>query len=96
MQEIVVAVNRLGDLIKDLITEVKSSSQSSNHQLTKDYLDAEAACSILHVSDRTLYKMRHHGDLPFICVGRKILYKTSDINGYIESKVRERKDRFRN
>jgi excisionase family DNA binding protein len=95
MQELIVAVNQLKDLVKDLIAEIKLSSQSSNHQLTKEYLDAQTTCNILHVSDRTLYKMRNHGDLPFISVGRKILYKASDINAYIESKVRERKDRFR-
>lgn len=95
MQEIVVAVNQLKDMVKDLISEVKLLSQSSAHQLSKEYLDAQTACNILHVSERTLYKMRHHGDLPFICIGRKILYKTSDIYEYIESKVRERKERFR-
>ncbi len=95
MQEIIVAVNQLTDTVKELISEVKILSKSSAHPLTMEYLDAQDICTILHVSERTLYKMRHHGDLPFICIGRKILYKTSDIVAYTESKIRERKERFK-
>ena len=95
MQELIVAVNRMSDRIKDLATKVESLAKTSTQQLTSRYVDSEGACAILHVSDRTLYKMRNHGDLPFIIIGRKILYKASDIHAYIESKVRERKERFK-
>ena len=95
MQELVVAVNRMNDRITDLATKVESLAKSSTQQLTSKYVEGNDACAILHVSERTLYKMRSQAELPFISIGRKILYKASDIYEYLENKARERKERFR-
>ena len=96
MHEIIVAMNRLKDQVKDLTTKVDFLSKSPSQQLTKKYLDVEDVCAILHVSDRTLYKMRSAGELPFVRIGRKILYQASDIHQYIESKLRRRAELFNN
>ena len=90
MHEIVVAVNRLKEQVVNLTSQVKFLSKSPTCQLTEKYLDAEAACAILHISDRTLYKIRNQGELPYYMIGRKILYQASDIHQYIESKARRR------
>jgi len=86
--EIVKAVNRLKERITDLTAQVEFLSKSPSQKLSAKWLDTEAACAILHVSDRTLMKMRNEGDLPFTRIRRRIFYQASDINEYIENKLR--------
>jgi len=95
MQQLIVAVNRLKDEIRELVSQVESLSKSPSQQLSQKYLDNEAACAILHVSGRTLYKLRSDGEIPFIRVRRKIIYQASDIHQYIEDKLRKRQLLFK-
>jgi excisionase family DNA binding protein len=89
MHEFVVALNKLKDQIKDLASKVDFLLMSPAQQLTRKYLDTQAACAILHVSDRTLYKMRSHGELPFIKIHHKIIYQASDVYQYMEKQLKK-------
>jgi len=95
MQQLIVAVNRLKDEIRELASQMESFSKSPSQQLTRKYLDNEAACAILHVSNRTLYKLRSEGEIPFITIRRKIIYQASDIYQYIEDKLKKRQLLFK-
>ena len=48
------------------------------------YLSGEEVCSQLRLSTRTLQEYRNAGILPFYKIGRKILYKQSDIQTMLE------------
>ena len=48
------------------------------------YLTGEEVCSQLRLSTRTLQEYRNLGTLPFYKIGRKILYKQSDIQPMLE------------
>ena len=89
MHELIVAVNRLKERIMDLSSKVEFLSKSPAHQLNRKYLDTESACAILHLSDRTLLKMRNEGVLPFSRIRRRILYQAEDIHRYIESRFKK-------
>ena len=89
MHELIFAINRLKERIMDLSSRVEFLSKSPSQQLTRKYLDTEAACAILHVSDRTLLKMRNEGLIPFSRIRRRILYQASDIHHYIESRFKK-------
>jgi predicted site-specific integrase-resolvase len=39
---------------------------------------------MLHVSKRTLQRYRREGKLPYILLGQKIYYKTSDVREFVE------------
>jgi excisionase family DNA binding protein len=58
-------------------------------QKTELLTDAEAA-KILHVSAGTLSVWRSTGRyrLPFVKIGRKVFYKRSDIDAWIEKRTR--------
>lgn len=84
MHEIIVAINRLKDKIMELSTKVDSLAKSPSQQLSAKYLNNEAASTILHVSLRTLSKMRADGTIPFIKIRRRILYEASDLHVYLE------------
>jgi hypothetical protein len=49
--------------------------QNLNHQ----WIDSQVVKQTLHISDRTLQRLRDNGTLPFSRIGRKIYYKATDI-----------------
>jgi MerR family transcriptional regulator, repressor of the yfmOP operon len=59
--------------------------QSTNYSnTTVTWLSSEQVCSLLRISVRTLVSYRQRSILPFSQIGRKIYYKASDINDYLE------------
>jgi MerR family transcriptional regulator, repressor of the yfmOP operon len=49
------------------------------------WLSSDDVCHLLLISKRTLQTYRDQGTLPFSQVGRKIYYKASDIDQYLEA-----------
>jgi excisionase family DNA binding protein len=49
------------------------------------WLSSDEVCHLLMISKRTLQSYRDLGTLPFSQVGRKIYYKSSDIDDYLEA-----------
>ncbi len=49
------------------------------------WLSSDEVCNLLMISKRTLQNYRFQGTLPFSQVGRKIYYKASDIDEYLEA-----------
>lgn len=90
MHEIIVAINRLKDKIMELSTKVDYLAKSPSQQLSAKYLNNEDASRILHISRRTLAKMRNDGTIPYIKVRRRILYEASDLQSYIQSNSKRR------
>lgn len=57
-------------------------------ETTKDkdeLLDVETACRVMSVSERTLLKYRKKRKLPYIQIHKKVLFKKSDIDAFIEA-----------
>jgi MerR family transcriptional regulator, repressor of the yfmOP operon len=55
------------------------------NQTQNKWLSSEEVCNLLMISKRTLQTYRDLGTLPFSQVGRKIYYKSSDIDDYLEA-----------
>ena len=51
----------------------------------KRWLTSEEVCHILSISKRTLQSYRDRGTLPYAQIGRKIYYKASDIDDYLDA-----------
>lgn len=49
------------------------------------WLTSEEVCRLLKISKRTLQSYRDNGILPFSQIGRKIYYKASDIDDYLDA-----------
>jgi MerR family transcriptional regulator, repressor of the yfmOP operon len=54
-----------------------------NEKIQK-WLSSEEVCRLLMISKRTLQTYRDRGILPFAQIGRKIYYKVSDIDDYLD------------
>jgi excisionase family DNA binding protein len=57
---------------------------TNQNSLTKKWLSSEEVCHLLMISKRTLQSYRDRGILPFAQIGRKIYYKASDIDEYLD------------
>jgi MerR family transcriptional regulator, repressor of the yfmOP operon len=57
--------------------------ENLNFSQTK-WLSSEEVSHLLMISKRTLQTYRDNGTLPFAQVGRKIYYKVSDIDEYLD------------
>jgi hypothetical protein len=89
------AFSQLLTNIENLTREIRSQNQSnitnSNQPKPKEklalgdeWLDNEDVCKLLRVTKRTLQNYRDNFVLPFSQIGKKILYKASDVQFILE------------
>ena len=57
---------------------------NEKYQATPKWLSSEEVCHFLMISKRTLQSYRDRGTLPFAQIGRKIYYRSSDIDEYLD------------
>ena len=70
---------------QDEMDKKLNSFINTNDVFDKDdkLLDNQDISLMLHISHRTLQRYRSDGSLPFIKLGQKIYYKTSDVKDFI-------------
>jgi hypothetical protein len=87
--EIIKAVNRLTDKVIENSGKIDSLLSAFSRQPSQDlngqYVNEETACAILHRCPNTLLNLRKNGDLPYLKVGKKVLYKLSDLKSFLEN-----------
>lgn len=81
--DMIIRLNRMNDKLTELIGKIDHQSKSPAQQLAREYVNSETAAKILHVSPRTLAKMRKRDRVPFTKVGRKIVYSCEDLRGVL-------------
>jgi excisionase family DNA binding protein len=50
------------------------------------YLTTAEACSFLKICRKTLYKFRMEGKIRYSKIGRKVLFKQTDLEGFVNSR----------
>jgi excisionase family DNA binding protein len=65
------------------LSSFKQIKMNEKSNFTK-WLSSEEVCHLLMISKRTLQTYRDNGSLPFAQIGRKIYYKSSDIDDYLD------------
>lgn len=71
--------------IDQLSDKLEKLSLKSNDGFKDKWYVTEEVCKLLNVSKRTLQKMRDSSSIRFTKSGKKIYYKASDIEVYLES-----------
>ena len=66
--------------IKERLDDFKKKSETP---LSEKWLDNSEVCQVLNISRRLLQTYRDKKILPFTRVGRKILYKASDLDSLL-------------
>ena len=90
--DIIVAVNRLKDQVKELASRIDSLCKNPSAIAFAKYVDEAAACKILNLSSRELRKMRCADELTFIRFHRRIMYPVESLNQYLEKMTVKRND----
>ena len=62
----------------------KQNSEEKVQSLQLKWLSGPDVCRLLMISKRTLCSYKAKGTLPFAQIGRKIYYKASDIDEYLD------------
>lgn len=57
--------------------------KNDTENIINKWLPSDEVCRLLMISKRTLQSYRDRGILPFAQIGRKIYYKASDIDEYL-------------
>ena len=71
--------------IDTLSEEVRTLTAKDNGGLSERWLVSDEVCKILNVSKRKLQQMRADREIKFVKSGKKIYYKSSDVEAYINS-----------
>jgi excisionase family DNA binding protein len=71
-------IQEIKNALKEELEEVQASNQKESSKV-EEYLNRQDTCSFLHCSLATLYNYQKSGRLPSLKIGRKVLFKKSDI-----------------
>ncbi len=81
--DIIIAVNRLKDQVKELNGKIDYLCKYPSLIAYEKNVDQPTACKLLHVSPRTIFRMREEGKISFSRDKGRILYPISEINRYL-------------
>jgi len=91
--DIIKAINTLSEKVIQNTGKIDSLlaawTQIPAKELNNQYVNEDTACAILHRCPNTLLKLRKKGELPYLKVGKQVLYKVCDIKGFLERNYRE-------
>ena len=91
--DIIKAVNKLTDKVIENTGKLDSLlvafTRLPARELNNRYVNEDTACAILHKSPNTLLNLRKQGELPYLKVGKNVLYKLSDLKAFLETNYRE-------
>lgn len=76
--------NKLINKVDKLTEKVDNLNLKGNDGLKTKWYVSDEVCKILNISKRTLQKMRDGSIIQFKKSGKKIYYKASDIESYLE------------
>jgi hypothetical protein len=90
--DIITAVNRLKDRVDDLDARIALLCKYPSLVAFSDYVEEEAACRLLHVSQSKIYQMRLKREIPYFRKHRKILYPVASLVQYLADNTLQIKD----
>jgi MerR family transcriptional regulator, repressor of the yfmOP operon len=79
------------DAFKEIIATLKDIQSQLDRMSTRkarleeEYLDTMESCKLLKVSRKTLERYRDLNNIPFSKMQRKVFYKISDLEKFLES-----------
>jgi len=77
--------DKLMGKIDKLTDKVDSIGLNANTGLKEKWYVTDEVCKILNISRRTLQKLRDNGSVLFTKTGKKIYYKATDVEAFLEN-----------
>jgi len=82
---VIKAVNGLKDTVAELSKKFEDLSKAPVFAPGPEFLNEDETCEYLYISKRTLANLRLKHIIPHIKTNRKILYRLSDLQEYLET-----------
>ena len=57
-------------------------------------LDVTEVAKMLNVSEQMVYKLKDIGEIPYVPIGRRIMFREQDVIDYIERNLRSKKEEW--
>lgn len=73
--------------LDEVTRKVKQLVAKSKAEPFDDYLDNQDVCVLINLSPRTLQSYRDTGKIAFCMIDRKVYYKRSDVQKFIDSRT---------
>lgn len=70
---------RLKQQVEDLSTQIEAVKKKFGSVEKEKWMDAQEVCLVLNISKRSLQSYREYGIIPCSFIGRKYVYKESDL-----------------
>ena len=83
MQLIAIPTEKL-EIINDRLSRIEELISSNPPSAALPILNSKEVCEYLHISRRTLARLIRDNRISFIRSGRKLLFRESDINEYLQ------------
>ena len=80
--EILLQINERLDRIEEQIIKI---NETLSHQKIDTVLTVKEACKYLKISNRTLQSYRDRGNIDFIQIGHKIMFRSEDLDQFLKS-----------
>ena len=75
-------------LIRSLNELKDQLSRTLDNEFSQKWVDGKKVCKLLGICNRTLWELKKSGKLKCSQFGRKILYRVSDVDAFIEANYR--------
>ena len=84
LYQLIKAFNRLEEKVASISSKLDILVKSPFRKAT---LDENAACRLLGISPTTLALLRRNGEIPFLKIRRRTLYRASDLFKYLSKSI---------
>lgn len=82
----------IAETVRQELETLLSATQSHP---TKEYLSADEACAIYHLSKSALYKLTSSREIPSMKAGKRLLLSRADMDAYVARYRRASRDEIR-
>ena len=82
--DLIKSVNRLNSKVDELNSRIEFICKYPSMLSFNGMMDDACACKVLRLSSRELRRLRVGGEIPFTRIHRRIHYKASDLQDYID------------
>jgi excisionase family DNA binding protein len=82
-----ISKDELRSIIREEIQKLKLQAENSQHD--NDYLSVTEASEYLGIAKQTIYKYTSERFIPFKKVGKKLYFKKSELNEWLDAATKE-------
>ena len=89
-EELADMVLELRGQVRSLSREVRDLRELKNPLEDETFMDLEYVCRYLNLSIRHVYRYRQSGELAYVKIGRRVLFRTTEVKRFLDEVLSEK------